>query len=184
MILFLNGTFGVGKSTAAEMNVERIPLAAVYDPELVGAFVWHLTRDMDEDVDGRKDFQDHPLWEPMVVETARLLLAEYGRTLVIPMTIWRRDRFERLVDGLHTVESDLRLFYLTASEETLRSRILGRPESEGNHGWCLRHLEAYLEASKEPAFGTRIKTDGRIPAEIAGEILDLSELTVETRRTG
>ncbi|MGI8860087.1 MAG: AAA family ATPase [Rubrobacteraceae bacterium] len=153
MILFLNGTFGVGKSTAAEMNVERIPLAALYAPELV-------------------------------VETARLLLAEYGRTLVIPMTIWRRDRFERLVDGLHTVESDLRLLHLTASEETLRSRILGRPESEGNHGWCLKHLEACLEASKEPTFGTRIKTDGRIPAEIAGEILDLSGLTVETRRTG
>lgn len=170
VILFLNGPFGVGKSTAAELLVERLPEAALYDPEIVGAFVWHLTRNVDEDVETRTDFQDHPLWEPMVVETSRLLKIEYGRTLIIPMSVWNRERFTRLTDGLREVDPDLRLLHLTASEETLRSRILGRPESEGDHGWCLGHLEVCLEASRDPAFGVEIRTEGLSPSEVADEI--------------
>jgi len=169
--LFINGPFGVGKTTVARLLVNELPRAALFDPELAGAFVWHLTRDMDDDVEARTDFQDHPLWEPMVVETARLLHRQYGRTLVIPMSVWRRDRFLRLAEGLRIVDPDLRLLHLTASEETLRSRIRGRPESEGDHGWCLAHLEVCMRASLDPTFGTRISTDDRTPEEVLGEIL-------------
>lgn len=184
MILFLNGPFGVGKSTVAEIVVKRIPSAVVFDPEVVGAFVWHLTRDIDEDVEGRNDFQDHPLWEPMVVETARLLKGGYGGMLIIPMTIWRWDRFERLVDGLGGVDPDLGLFRLTASEATLRSRILGRPESEGNHGWCLGHLGVCLEASRDPAFGVEIRTEERSSFEVADEILNEIGVAQQTSLRG
>jgi len=185
VILFLNGPFGVGKSTAAELIVERILRAAVYDPEIVGAFVWHLTRDMDADVEGRNDFQDHPLWEPMVVETARLLKREYGRMLIIPMTVWRRDRFLRLTDGLREVDPELlRLLRLTASEDTLRGRILGRPESEGDHGWCLGRLGVCLEASRDPAFGVEIRTENRSPSEVADEILNEIGVAQQTSSRG
>lgn len=171
MILFINGPFGVGKTTVARLLVGRIKDAVLYDPELVGAFVWHLTREIDEHVEQRKDFQDHPLWVPMVVETASLLYKEYGRTLIIPMTVWSRDRFTELAYGLRTADPDLRLFRLTAPEETLRTRILGRPESEGNHWWCLSHMEVCLRASRDPLFGTEIRTEDRAPAQVADQIM-------------
>jgi predicted kinase len=172
VILFLNGAFGIGKTTTARLLIERIPDAMLYDPEIVGAFLRKLL----EGVAEQADFQDHSLWEPMVVETARMLKTEYGFTLVIPMTVWRRERFERLAEGLRAVDPDLRLFRLTATEKTLRERILSRAEAEGDHGWCLRHLEVCLEASEDPAFGTEIRTDGRSPEEVTGEVLATMEI--------
>ena len=35
VILFLNGPFGIGKTTTAHLLVERLPGALLYDPELV-----------------------------------------------------------------------------------------------------------------------------------------------------
>jgi deoxyadenosine/deoxycytidine kinase len=171
MILFINGPFGVGKTTVANLLVERMPDAMLYDPEIVGAFLRYVL-DPVEKVD---DFQDYALWSKMVVEGARMLKDEYGGTLIMPMTVWRREYFAKLTYDLKRVTPDLRCFRLTASEDVLKQRIFSRPDEEGSHEWCLSHLEVGLAASQDPTFGVEIPTDNRTPKEVADAIMD--ELT-------
>ncbi len=167
MILFINGPFGVGKTTTAKLLVESLPNAMLYDPEAVGELLHYTLSPIHKEC----DFQDYTLWPKMVVEFAGHLVREYGRDLVIPMTVTDRGRFEYIVSGLRGIDPDLRLFRLTASEDELRRRIVTRPDSDGNRGWCLSHVESGLEAAKDPAFGTEINTDGRMPEEVAAEML-------------
>lgn len=167
MIAFINGPFGVGKTTTAKLLARRLPNAMLYDPEEVGYLLHNVLSPVEE----RRDFQDYALWPRLVVEFAERLIEEYGRDLVIPMSIWNRERFEDIVSGLERIDSNLHLFRLTASEDELRRRILARPDEEGNHGWCLSHVESGLEAARNPSFGREIRTDERMPEEVAEEIL-------------
>jgi hypothetical protein len=107
----------------------------------------------------------------LVIETARVLRAAYGCTLVMPMTVWRRDYFAAFKAGLREVDPELQCFRLTAAEEVLRARILGRPTDDGPHDWCLAHLPAGLALMRDEAFGEAVATDGRTPEEVAEAIL-------------
>lgn len=167
MIVFINGPFGVGKTTAANLLVERLPNAMLYDPEEVG----FLLRNVLSPIEERYDFQDYSLWPKTVVEFAGRLTEEYGRDLVIPMTLSNRDRFEYIITGLREIDPDIHLFCLTASEAELRRRIFSRPESGGGHEWCLSHMESGLEAARDSSFGREVRTDERMPEEVAEEIL-------------
>ncbi len=167
MLIWLNGPFGVGKTSAAAALVKRLPGALLYDPELVGA----MLRRMVGDVDPVWDFQDLAAWRALVPETARLLRDSYRRTLVMPLTVWRRDYFDELAAALRMVDNDLRCFRLTAAERVLRARIIGRPISEGPHDWCIAHIPTGLALMRDAAFGEAVTTDSRSPDQVAEAIV-------------
>jgi 2-phosphoglycerate kinase len=87
MIVFLNGPFGVGKTTVARLVVERIPGAMLFDPELIGA----MLRGLFGEVEAVGDFQEYAIWRDLAVDLARRVIEGYGRALVVPMTVWRRE---------------------------------------------------------------------------------------------
>ena len=58
MLIWLNGPFGVGKTSTAEALIKRLPCAALFDPEPVASMLRHLLRSV-EPVD---DFQDLAAW--------------------------------------------------------------------------------------------------------------------------
>jgi predicted kinase len=167
MILFINGPFGVGKTTVARILVEKTPDAMLYDPEVIGSVLQRILRPFKK-VD---DFQDYALWRRLVVVAARLLRTTSARTLVIPMTVWRRDYFDPIVAGLRRVDPELWCFRLTASERELTRRISSDAEDAGAYGWRTSHVEVCLGASRDPAFGVEVPTDGLTSAEVAGRIL-------------
>src|SRR5713226_1654722 len=154
MIVFINGPFGIGKTTTARLLVERIPHARLYNPERIGAFL-RATLGRVERV---SDYQDHLLWSRLTVEGARLFRATSRRPLVIPMTIARRDRFDFITSHLRALIPDFLCVRLTASREVLRQRILG--SSEGQK-WRLDHLAEGIALCGDPAFGHEIRTEGR-----------------------
>lgn len=58
MIICLNGPFGVGKTTLANILHKRIENSYLYDPELVGDFLQHqLPKTLCPE-----DFQDYSVW--------------------------------------------------------------------------------------------------------------------------
>jgi hypothetical protein len=81
MMIWINGAFGAGKTTLAEELHRRLPDALLFDPEYVG----YLLR-MWLPVPDSGDFQDIPLWRRLTAEFATGMTADYGRTLIIPMT--------------------------------------------------------------------------------------------------
>jgi len=174
MILFLNGPFGVGKTSVARVLVHKMPHSMLYDPEVIGAILHRVLRPFGK----IEDYQDYALWRPLLVGGARLLRTASTRTLVIPMTVWRRDLFDPIIAGLRKVDPDLLCYRLTASRDVLIDRIASDTEDGEAYGWRMAHIEVCLKSSRDPAFGTEISTGGRTPSEVAGQIL--KRLAVKT----
>lgn len=166
-IVLINGPFGVGKSTAADLVVERLPSSMLFDPEVIGSFLHRLVGP--EAMSG--DYQDLPLWRHLTVDVAHRLHENRGRDLIVPMCLWRYDYFTEITAGFRERGSEVTCVRLTCTPATLRARILGRPNEEGSHAWCLTHLESGLAAANDPRFGVAIDTEGRTPIEVADAIV-------------
>ena len=169
MIILLNGSFAVGKTTTAELLVQRLYHSMLYDPEIVGTGLSHIVRP----IETFTDFQDLTAWRPLVIETARVLKQVYGRTLIIPMTLWHRPDFEEIATGLRQIDPCFYHFCLTARKETLFKRLAQRQHehSEQVLAWIQERFQRCVVAFESPAFAIQIPTDEKSPEEIVEEIL-------------
>jgi AAA domain len=169
MIILINGSFGVGKTTVAELLVKRIPNCLLFDPEIVGSCLGHIVRPFEQ----FEDFQDLPMWRTLTITTARLLKQTYRRTLVVPMTLWYEPYFHEITDGLKQFESDLFHFCLTGSVQTIFERLEGRRSvhTQEAYSWICQRVEGCVDAFQSPIFAMHIGTDRRTPDEIAAEML-------------
>ena len=172
MIIFINGPFGVGKTSVAKMLVEKIPNAMLYDPEVIGALLKRVLGPFKK-VD---DFQDYKLWRTLVVGCVRVLRKASARTLIVPMTVWRRDLFDPITAGFRRVDPALACFRLSASRDVLTDRILSDAEDRAACPWRMSHVEVCLSALHDPTFGTEIRTDDHTPEEVADRILVFVEM--------
>lgn len=166
MIVWLNGTFGCGKTTTAAELRSLIPSGRLFDPETVG----YMLR---ANLTGHpvSDFQDWPPWRPLVVATAAELARFTGQHLIAPQTILARAYVEQIFAGLR--DAGLPVFHvvLDAEEDILRERIQGSPEAQS---WRLAHLAEY-RASRSwmiPAADLVVDIGRRTPSEAAHQIID------------
>ncbi|MFI7100667.1 NUDIX domain-containing protein [Streptomyces sp. NPDC050161] len=151
MIVWLNGTFGAGKTTTAQELLDLLPGSTLYDPELLGyGLRMMLPAKRLAEVD---DFQDLPAWRRMVVDTAAALLTEVPGPLVTPMTLLRQEYRDEIFGSLAARRIPVQHFLLDAGETILRERVARREESAGDDGntsslrrWSLDHLGPYAEA--------------------------------------
>ena len=161
MIVWLNGPFGVGKTAVAEALLDAKPDWSLFDPEERGVELLRTAPDVE-------DFQDLPAWRTSFIEDS---LARNGSAdLVIPMTVRRLDYYREILDGMKSV-TEVRPIRLTASEATLRERIVGDRAQPTVATWRLEHLDACIDAFDDPVFGDHIGTEGRTPAKVASLIL-------------
>ena len=167
MIIFINGAFGVGKTTVAERLAQRIPNSLLFDAEEVGYFL----RNIVAPIERPDDFQHLPMWRSLTVTTAQMVQQTSGRTLIMPMTIWRAAYFEEVIGGLRAFEPTLHHFCLTATEQTLLARLRGRGDRPEVLAWCLEQARHCLPAFQSPAFARHIPTDGQTPDALVEAIL-------------
>ncbi|MFF7847363.1 AAA family ATPase [Streptomyces sp. NPDC007910] len=144
MIVWLNGTHGVGKTTTAALVRRLIPDARVFDAEKVGETLMDITPGLPE----TDNFQHWPPWRPLVVETARRVLDYTGGTLVIPMTVLVEEYWREIRSGLARHAVPVRHFILHADPDTLRGRIANDTVLGPDSPFRLRHLEPYAEAAR------------------------------------
>ncbi|MGW3043805.1 AAA family ATPase [Kitasatospora sp. NPDC001159] len=170
MIIFVNGPFGVGKSTTTALLAERLPQALVINPEDLGHMLWaQLPAPL-----RTEEFELEPLWPPlthcMIDQAART----YDRPIVVPMTIARHAVFDQIVQPLRDAGHDVRHFTLLAPAAAIRNRLRERgerPDKWGPLSWEGNQVERCLEALSQPAFADHIDTEHRPATEIADEIL-------------
>ncbi|GLV59800.1 tunicamycin resistance protein [Dictyobacter sp. S3.2.2.5] len=169
MIILINGSFASGKTTTAELLVQHLYHSMLYDPEIVGAGLAAIVKP----IETVTDFQDLTAWRPLVVETARVLKQVYGRTLIIPMTLWHRPYFEEITDGLRQIDPHFYHFCLTARKETLLSRLAQRQQEHTEQAliWIQERFDRCLAAFASPGYAVQIPTDEKRPEEIVEEIL-------------
>ena len=157
MIIVLNGSFGVGKSSTAEGLLAALPNAMIFDPEIVGQMVRFITLNVRKGHEDTDDFQDIAMWRTMTVLTAEQLYAQYHRDLIIPMTIAAPNYFKEITDGLRAIGPDFHHFCLIASIPTIERRLAGR----GDHGnaWLVTRVERYVPQFEKPLYSKHINTD-------------------------
>jgi hypothetical protein len=143
VILWLNGTHGVGKTTTSALVQQLIPDSRVFDAEKVGEMLMDITPGLPE----TDNFQHWPPWRPLVVESARRILEYTGGTLVMPMTVLVEQYWREISTGLAGHAIPVRHIVLHADADTLRARI----EADtvlGPSTFRLAYLEPYAEAAR------------------------------------
>ncbi|WP_410610592.1 AAA family ATPase [Amycolatopsis sp. lyj-109] len=162
MIVWLNGTFGAGKTTTAA-ELAGLLDARTFDTEFVG----YLLRTAFPEHEG--DFQHLPLWRPLVVENT-VRVHDHAGTLVVPQTILVEAYAREIFDGLAVRGVPAAHFVLHAEPAELRRRIDASADTAARP-WRLDHVDRYGEALPWlRRSATLVPTDGRTPAVVARDI--------------
>jgi len=143
MIVWLNGTHGVGKTTTSRLLQPLLPGARVLDPEKVG----ETLMDVRPTLRTTDDFQHWDPWRPLVVETARQVLAYVGGILVMPQTVLVERYWREISGGLAGHGIPVRHFVLHTDQATLRHRI-EHDEDLGPSTFRFSRMEPYAEAAR------------------------------------
>lgn len=167
MIIFINGAFGVGKSSVAEILVDKIPNSLIFDAEEVG----YMLRKIYKPIDNPEDFQDLIAWRELTVKTAQALKKQYNRNLVMPMCIWNKKYFDEIIPNLKKIDPHFYHFCLIANKETILSRLKGRNDSTESINWATKRIKKCIDAYKSEKFDKKISTEEKTVNEIVDEIL-------------
>jgi len=166
MILFLNGAFGIGKSTVARLLRERLPGSAIYDPELAGMLLMRLPRWFALEGRGTDDFQDIALWRRATVAGIRAVRALRG-TVIVPMAFTRVDYLHEIREGAVRSDGDVRHVCLVAPLAVVEQRLAARG---GVTAWQRRRAAECCAAHGAAAFAEQIDAAGRTAEAVAEAI--------------
>lgn len=175
MMIWINGAFGAGKTTLAEELHRRLPTAMAFDPEYVG-FI--LAKWVPSPESG--DFQDLPLWRKLVAEFAIGMSADYGRTLIIPMTLVNPAYREEIFGLINKAGDRVLHVFLEVPPEELRRRIdaqvLHEDDAEADssaRAFRHRNVERCVAACAHLPAGTLIlRSDRHTPAQLAESVIN------------
>jgi hypothetical protein len=173
MIILINGSFGVGKTTVAKLLRRSLPGSAVYDPEWVGFILRRLPKWIKLNGSGSDDYQDIALWRRSTVAGVRLFRSLVSGPVIIPMAFSLRNYFDEVITGIEPLDSELRVFCLRASLATLKKRLVERGtriEGPGSE-WITRRLIECVEAHSDPHFGEPVDTENRSTLEVAEDLI-------------
>jgi hypothetical protein len=159
VIVWLNGTFGVGKTAVAAELKRRLPDAPIFDPEAIGYLLGSVLPIP------TGDFQDLRSWRRLVAVTALELHSQVPGLLIIPMTLLRQDYAQEILDQLQQ-QTIVRHLVLHADPEELQRRIQrddptpSHPElTARTRAWRLAHLERYGRARRRLATTAHAEID-------------------------
>lgn len=142
MIVWLNGSFGVGKTTTARHLVEQSDRLRHFDPEWVGYMLANNLADHEV-----TDFQQYPSWRRLVPVVADEVVQFTGQHLVAAQSVLVESYWRELVEGLDGLGHDVFHVVLDADADTLHARIDGDlEEPEHIRPWRHRHLDVYQAA--------------------------------------
>jgi hypothetical protein len=114
------------------------------------------------------DFQDLPVWRALVRTTARGLIEDIGRPLVVPMTLLRPDYHDEVVGGLVADGIDVRHVCLTASRETVLARARARDGAV--NPFIEARFDDHQGSLGDPRFASFVATDDRDEDEVYREV--------------
>ena len=156
MFILLNGSFGIGKTTVAELLTRRVPGAAIYDPERIGYILrrlpaWTLGR-----IKQPPDYQDLALWRRLIVLGAKRKYHQ-AAIVVVPMAFTNKEYFEAFALALGTT-APVHRFCLVAPLKIIQARLAKRASLENRDisDFEIRRSKECVEAHHNVDFGTPI----------------------------
>jgi len=173
MIIWINGAFGSGKTTTANMLHRRLPNSFIYDPENVGYFIRQNTGKLF--LEG--DFQDIPLWREMNYKTLSAITQKYDGVVIVPMTLVNPGYYNEIVGKLVSDGVDVRHYILYASRDEIRLRLRRRSFfGLRNEDFALDAVDRCVDAFDNYITDTKIHVSNMNAYSVVEEILRLSKL--------
>ncbi|WP_404450946.1 AAA family ATPase [Virgibacillus necropolis] len=170
MIIWINGTFGSGKTTAAYELQRRLPQAIVYDPERFGyVLMANVPKDIQKD-----DFQDYPLWREANFSLLKQINEEYKGIIIVPMTLTNQLYHGEIVGKLKEHGVEVKHFTLSASKLTIQKRL--RKRLEGKNSWAYQQIEERLNHLSKDTFKEHIHTDTMSINKVVETIAELANI--------
>lgn len=156
MIVWINGAYGSGKSTAAHTLVDRIPGAQHFSAEHVG----NAVRDNMENLCYHVEFPDYPIWRKFVSELLLEMAKLTDKPVFIPMTVLKQEYIDEILGFLEENGVKCLHIILDTAADTTMERILDRGEDPDC--WCAQQTERCAQLLKQL---NGIHMDAERPAE-------------------
>jgi len=169
MFILLNGSFGIGKTSAATLFVEQVPGASLFDPEVIG----FVLRRLPPVLLGRKtqpdDYQDLALWRRLIVFGARRRHAR-APVVIVPMSFTNLSYLDAFAEALART-APVHRYCLVATLEVVRARLDERASRQGRSvtTFELRRSAECVAAHRDPRFGAPIDATGP-PEDIVAQL--------------
>jgi len=162
MIVWINGTFGVGKTTTGAALRDQTGWR-MFDPEHVGYLLAANLKDHEFD-----DFQDLPPWRTLVPVVAEEVF-RYTRSdvMLAVQTVLTQDYWKELKVGLESRGLSVHHVVLRCETEELKRRIETDEVESQAREWRLDHVDRF-----ESALGTWM-------ADAADLVVDTTDLDPE-----
>lgn len=174
MIIWLNGTFGVGKTTLSRTYVERFERCRIFDPEHVGYLLGGNLRDIAYD-----DFQDLPPWRNLVPTILQEVQAFTGVDIVAPQSVLNESYWRELSGGMADLGLTVFHVVLDCDVPELVSRIENDQDNGGAEAidWRMDHIEAFVAARNwlREAADLWLDTTERDPVQLAQAVNEAVE---------
>jgi hypothetical protein len=193
VLIWVNGTFGVGKThTVAELH-RRLAGSLVVDPEHVGYGMQKLVPSS-----YRPDFQDFVSWRTGVVEVLDLILRRHDGHVLVPMTVTDPRYFDETVGRLREIGHDVRHVALMAAADTVVARLAGRGLGGGRWAdavglrrvalrrerWAVERVIPNLERLAAPEFAQHVATDDLSVPQTAERVAELCAVELASDDAG
>jgi gluconate kinase len=172
MIIWINGTFGSGKTTTAYELHKRLENSFVFDPERFG-FV--LMKNVPKEI-AKADFQEYPIWRETNYSLLRQVSESYKGIIIVPMTLTNEDYFKEIIGRLREDGINVKHFTLSASKETIAKRL--RKRFEGEKSWAYQQMETRMSSLSNETFEKHIHTDTLSIEEVVETIARLSSIEI------
>ena len=167
MIVFINGAFGIGKTTVARELVARLPDSLLFDPELVGIPLQRLARVFRRRI---VDFQDLPVWRRLTVTGLRGA-RRIAKNVIVPMSFSEPSYLEEVVRGARRVDAATHHFCLVAPEAVVHERLRKRGADPTKNAWEFRRASECCSVHGDATFGTHVPAAERSAEALAADIL-------------
>lgn len=178
MIIWINGTFGSGKTTTAYELQKRLKNSFVFDPERFG---YVLMRNVPKEI-SKDDFQDYPIWRETNYYLLKQVTESYKGIIIVPMTLTNEEYFKEIIGRLREDGIIVKHFTLSASKETIAKRL--RKRFEGENSWAYQQIDTRLSSLSKETFQEHIHTDSLSIEEVVETISKLSAIEIlPDRRT-
>jgi len=178
LIIWVNGAFGSGKTTASYELNRRIANSFVYDPENVGFFIRkNVPKTM-----LKNNFQDHEIWREINFSILQSICNEFSGIIIVPMTIINPQYFNEIINKLRSTGIEVKHFTLLANRETLLKRLKSR--GEGKNSWAAKQMDTCIASLSQDMFNLHIHTDNLTPEDIIDRIAKECNIELQADNRG
>ena len=165
MVVFINGSFGIGKTTVSRLLAAELPGSVIVNPEPLGVAFLHLAAIVTPRKD---DFQDLAAWRWLGARTIRIARS-LRSTVIVPMAFTNLVYLEEFLSSVRDRGVPTLHFCLTAPLAVVIARLHAR-QSLGPTPWQLRRAAECCAAHQAREFAEHVPTVDRTAHEVANEI--------------